>query len=254
MRIVLIGAGNVGTQLGHALHGAGHQILQVFSRNSDHAQHLAGNISSIGINNLDAVSIDAEVVLLAVHDDAIPEVFNQIRWRVPGTMIVHSAGSVPLDVFTGHGQYGVIWPVQTLSKTHLLNMREIPLAIGGNTYESASIISKLAKSISDQVYHTNDTQRAYLHLAATFANNFSNHMYTLAQEITAVHDIPFEILKPLIHETAEKIERMSPSEAQTGAAIRNDKSTILRHLLMLKDQKDLQEIYHLITQNIRSIR
>ncbi len=252
MRISLIGAGNVGTQLGLAFHGAGHEIIQVYSRNPDRALLLANQISSQAISDLRSMDTSAELVILAVHDDAVSIVFDLIQARLPEALIVHTAGSLMVDVFKGHLRYGVIWPVQTLSTTGRIDMRTVPFAIAGNTTETTEALMKLTKTISDEVYHTTDEQRAFLHVAATFASNFSNHMYALSQQITDAHGIPFDILKPLIQETAKKIERMSPVEAQTGAAVRNDKGTILTHLVLLKDRPDLQEIYHLITQSIRT--
>ncbi|HLF62824.1 MAG TPA: DUF2520 domain-containing protein [Saprospiraceae bacterium] len=252
MRICLIGAGNVGTQLGLAFYKAGHQVIQVFNRGASRAEKLASLISSEPISSLQNLKNGADVYILAVKDDAISDVFNQIRSYLSDSLVMHTAGSVPMTIFTDHSRHGVLWPVQTFSRSHKVDMRGVPLAITGNIPETTLAIEALAKSISDHVYHIDDTQRAFLHLAATFASNFSNHMYTLSRQITEAQDIPFDILKPLIQETALKIQRMSPEEAQTGAAVRRDEGTILRHLLLMKENTEMKEVYELLTKSIQS--
>lgn len=250
-RICMIGSGNVGTHLSLAMHNSGHQIVQVFSRNPQHARTLASKISAEPISDLKMIDSTSEIVILAVHDDVVRSVYKQIRKSIPNALLLHTAGSLYMEVFSGHSRYGVLWPVQTLTATKETDMHEVPFAIAGNTDAVMDQVRQLAESISDSVYTINDTQRLYLHLAATFASNFSNHMYTIAERITEAHNVPFDILIPLIRETAEKVRTLSPEEAQTGAAAREDTGTITRHLALLKNEPGMQEIYDLITRSIR---
>jgi predicted short-subunit dehydrogenase-like oxidoreductase (DUF2520 family) len=254
MRISIIGAGNVGTHLGEAMYAAGHEIFQIHSRDIARARRLAAMISAEAIDTFEKLTGDTDVVVLAVKDDAIANVFKHIQPRVTQCLILHTAGSVSMDVFAEHVPRGVLWPVQSLSSLHPVAMHDVPLAITGDSPETTQLIEDLANTISDLVYRIDDFQRAYLHLAATFANNFSNHMYTLAKHITTAHDIPFDILKPLIRETAMKIEKMSPEEAQTGASVRDDLHTIARHLRLITDHEDLQKLYALLTKSIQHSR
>lgn len=253
MRVTLIGAGNVGTHLARALFGAGHDIVQVCSRTYEKAESLAEEVAADAIAEFSLVDNEIDVCILAVKDDVIPLVYDQIKNILKDVLLVHTAGSVQIDVFRGHTQSGVIWPVQTLSSAHDIDFRTVPLAITGNTPESTYFIETLSRTISAHVYRIDDARRVYLHLAATFANNFSNHMYALAKEITDAHDIPFDILKPLIQETARKILDMSPADAQTGAAIRNDRNTIMKHVHLLEGRSDLESIYQMITRSIQKL-
>lgn len=250
MRITVIGAGNVGTRLGAALHTAGHKIVQVYSRDIARANALASHIGAEAVSSLGNMDSSAEVILIAVNDDAISSVYAAICDQIKAATVVHTAGSVSTSVFAGHGQYGVVWPVQSLSAAFYTDLRNVPLAISANTPETLVQIASLARSISDHVYEISDVQREYLHLAATFANNFSNHMYAIAKELTDAHEIPFEILKPLILGTAQKVQQMDPAEAQTGPAVRGDKGTMMRHLELLRDRPDVQELYLTMTRNI----
>jgi predicted short-subunit dehydrogenase-like oxidoreductase (DUF2520 family) len=254
MRIHLIGAGNVGTYLGINLHQAGHRIVHIFSRSLDRAGELADQIQANAIGDLTDLDPEADMVILAVHDDALHTVGPQVSRRVSQAVLVHTAGGVTIDVLKGHDRYGVLWPVQTLSAAHLPSSDEVPLVVNGNTEAVTTFIENVARSISGNVYCIDEAKRAILHLAATFANNFSNHMYAIAEQITNDYDLPFEILRPLIAETGLKVQRMSPGEAQTGAAVRFDQGTLSHHMELLEGEPELQEIYRLLSANIQRFK
>jgi predicted short-subunit dehydrogenase-like oxidoreductase (DUF2520 family) len=251
MRICIIGSGNVGTRLGHAFFEAGHVITGVYSRDLARAETLGAAIEAPATNHFDSLSTACDVVVLAVYDDAIETVFKACTGMFPTQLILHTAGSVPVSVFHQREKCGVLWPVQTLSLTHEISMRTVPVAVTGNSDQSGEEVEVLARSISDQVFRMSDNERLTIHLCATFANNFSNHMYVIAEQILARKQIPFEILLPIIRETADKIQRMRPMEAQTGAAIRGDRSTIEKHLKLLQQDPELADLYVKLSGSIR---
>ncbi len=249
-RIFLIGAGNVATALGEAFHQAGFQIAGVYSRTRSHAQHLANALAAPVIGHLSELPGDIDMTILAVTDTAIPSVYALIGEMGPDMLIVHTSGGTPVSVFMHHPNSGVMWPVQTLSASHPISMADVPFAVTGMTAQVEEVVATLTETISRRVFRMTDEQRMILHLAATIANNFSNHMYFLAEEIVEEAGIPFDILKPIILETALKISRMSPAAAQTGAAIRGDRVTMQRHLDLLSDNPRLQAIYKQLSASI----
>jgi predicted short-subunit dehydrogenase-like oxidoreductase (DUF2520 family) len=251
MRICIIGSGNVGTRLALALSQAGHQITGVYSRQISRASTLGEMVSAPGTNQFSELNTGCDIVILAVYDDAIEHVYQTCKIFFPEQLFLHTAGSVPITVFGSHPKSGALWPVQTLSASDHTSMRQVPIAITGNTDQAIATIESLAMDISDSVYQMRDSERLSLHLCATFANNFSNHMYAIAEQILQRDGLPFGILHPIIEETAQKIRRMSPIEAQTGAAIRGDITTMQKHLELLKIDPELVALYERISESIR---
>lgn len=250
MRIGLIGAGNVATVLGKALKAAGHQIPVIYNQTFTRAQKLAEILSSHPTADLAVVPPTCEAILIAVKDSAIPEVFHALRPYLKQQLVFHTAGSVPSDVFDDYPNCGVLWPVQTIT-AHFSPDTEIPLVVDGNSGHSIALLRELAGSISEKVYILNAQQRQVLHLCATIANNFSNHMYALASDLLKEQDISFDILKPIILETAARVQHVAPEKTQTGAARRGDLATIERHLALLADHPEIQALYRLVSESIR---
>jgi len=251
LKISIIGAGNVSTHLAKNLYNVGHSILQIYSRNLPNAQQLSNKVKATGIDTLALLNKDADLILLCVSDSAIEEIVSQLQFQPK--LIAHTAGSVSINELKILENYGVFYPLQTFSKESELNIKTVPFCIEANTPKNRNILLDVAKSLSDTVYELNSEQRLQCHLAAVFANNFSNHMLAIAENLLAKSEIPFEILKPLILETAYKIQKISPQLAQTGPASRNDSKTMQQHLKLLSSQQ-LEKIYSFVSQSIWELK
>jgi len=250
-KVILIGAGNVATQLGKALNNAGHLILQVYSPTRKSAIVLAKKINAQPITDLKKLNTTASIYIIAVKDDAIPELVKQLKFREQ--LVVHTSGSVDLSVLKNASKnHGVFYPLQTFSKNKSVDFSSIPICIEGSNKSTTKSLKLFAKSISKNVHEINSSQRKVLHVGAVFACNFSNHMYAIAASLLAKHKLSFDLLKPLIIETADKIKEHNPVLMQTGPAIRNDKKTMDAHLKLLATDKELKTIYKLISDHIRN--
>ncbi|MEZ5195025.1 MAG: DUF2520 domain-containing protein [Bacteroidales bacterium] len=248
-RIVLIGAGNVATHLGIALSKSGNEIVQVYSRTDNSAIALARKLDTEFTTSLSSINRNADLFLLTVSDDALSNVLKDLN--VGNNLLVHTSGFLSMDALARNSEnYGVFYPLQTFSKSRSVEMRTMPVCIEANSEKSLGILKSLARQISDDVRNVNSEQRRKLHLAAVFACNFANYMYSVAAQILEDSGIDFDILKPLIAETAAKIQDMIPLEAQTGPAIRGDKSIMDAHLKMLEQYPEFRAIYKLISTEI----
>ena len=250
-KITLIGAGNVATQLGTTLQKAGFEILQVYSRSDKAARTLAKKINAQPITDLKKLLPVASIYIIAVKDDAIAELAKQLH--VNNQVVVHTSGSMEMSVLKGTSQnYGVFYPLQTFSKSKAVDFSNIPICIEASNKKTANTLKRFAKSISKSVQEINSAQRKTLHVAAVFACNFTNHMYAIADSLLTKSNISFDLLKPLIMETADKIKHQAPVLMQTGPAIRNDKKTMDAHLKLLSTDKQLRAIYKLISDHIKN--
>lgn len=249
--VVFVGAGNLATHLARALYEKGYEIKQIYSRTLESARRLAAMVNAESINTLEQITNQADLYITALTDEALIELAPQLTKNREQGLWVHTAGSVSLDLWQGHClHYGVLYPLQTFSKQRTIDFQQIPLFIEASSEEDARQLLLLAENISGKVYQTTSKQRKSLHLAAVFASNFTNHMYVLAADWLKEYQLPFDVLLPLIDETAEKVHSLNPREAQTGPAIRNDKKVICEHLAMLEQMPDLQHIYHEISKSI----
>jgi predicted short-subunit dehydrogenase-like oxidoreductase (DUF2520 family) len=249
MKLTLIGSGNVATHLGAAFKNAGHGIVQVYSRDIQHAALLAYHVQAEAIDDLQQVNPETELFIIAVKDDAINELAVQlVAFNKP---IVHTSGGTDISVLTAYTHNaGVFYPLQTFSKIKELDFRTVPLCVEGGSQDVITLLTELAQSVSDQVYQVNSAQRSILHLSAVFACNFPNYLYALAHDLLARHHLSFDMLRPLIMETAGKVQDNIPLDVQTGPAVRNDVNTMSRHLEMLQNEPVLQQIYELLSQGI----
>ncbi|MGM0665859.1 MAG: Rossmann-like and DUF2520 domain-containing protein [Bacteroidota bacterium] len=250
MKIVVIGAGRVGTALALAFNEQGHSILKIVSRSPGKAASLA---SLPGCEYADKPDIpdEAEVVIIAVNDDALGDVSAAIK-SGGKPVIAHTAGSVGLEVFGNRppGNHGVFYPLQTFTHGRKYDFSSLPLFVEANNEHSRTVLQTLASSLSRKVFYLESEKRKYLHLAAVFACNFVNHMYNSGKEITSLAGMDFDVLLPLLRETMEKASDMGPGKSQTGPAVRNDKNTIEKHLDLLSFSPDLQKIYRVMTDSI----
>ncbi|HTL81485.1 MAG TPA: Rossmann-like and DUF2520 domain-containing protein [Bacteroidia bacterium] len=252
LRCTLIGSGNVATHLGIALYDSGIDIVQVYSRKIANAKVLAKGVKAKAVSDLKKISANTDVFIIAVNDDAIASVVKKLN--VKEGIVMHTSGSVSIDVLKKFEQYGVFYPLQTFSKAKQVVMSDVPVCVEGNDQHTLYSISNIASVISDFVYALDSDQRAVAHLAAVFANNFSNHLYHIADDLLKHKDLPFDLIRPLILETAIKVLDHSPAESQTGPAKRNDKKVIAKHLALLKKFPQYKKIYSDLTSAISSQR
>lgn len=249
MNFTLIGSGNVATQLGMVFLKSGHSITQVISTNEKSGRALALKLKCIYSSTYTNSNNNTDVFLIAVKDAQIVEVVKVLKKT--DKVVLHTSGSIDINVFEGKFKnYGVFYPLQTIRYNRKVNFQNVPICLEASNSKTEQLLFKLAESISHHIYFLNSQQRLKLHLAAVFANNFTNHLYTLAEKILKQNDLPFDLLKPLIEQTAKNILHSSPSTLQTGPAMRNDKITINKHLNLLERDKELQRIYKLMTDSI----
>jgi len=251
-KITVIGSGNVGYHLAQRLKACGHEICQVYSRTPTKSTTLSNLTNSQAINDLKLLSTDADIYIVAVRDDAVKTLAEEISFLNDyNKIIAHTSGSVPSTVFQGlFKNFGVFYPLQTFSIQKEANFEQLPFCIYGNTPSTEEKLELLAKTICPNVYLVNDEQRSTLHLTAVIVNNFSNYLYGIAHEICEDKNVSFDILKPLIEETVEKIKQHPPKDVQTGPAARGDSDTIGKHLKILKEYPNYQPIYELLTKGI----
>jgi predicted short-subunit dehydrogenase-like oxidoreductase (DUF2520 family) len=249
VKIILVGAGNVATHLGIALRKAKHEILQVFSRSESAVHALSKTLKCSYTTDQHAVFPDADLYIISISDQALKNFLKTFPIR--NKILVHTSGSVPMKVFgSRYKDHGVIYPVQTFSKERSIRFNEVPLLIEGSNAKCLSKISAAASSVSPYVFEMNSTDRRTVHLSAVIANNFSNHLFVLAEKVLMKKNIPFPLLDPLLHETVIKAIKLGPHDAQTGPAKRGDTAIIEEHLKMLKNDQALQKIYREISENI----
>ena len=249
-KIVLIGSGNLATQLALALTEKGIRVNQIYSRNIESASELAAKVNASFTNDLSQLVSEADLYIIAVKDSAIQEILENLQLD-ESRLIVHTAGSIPMSILEGFTtNYGVFYPLQTFSKSRKVDFSDIPICIEANHPSNLLKLERLGKKLSCSVNQINSEERNTLHLAAVFANNFVNHFYAVGAEILHDKKLDFELLKPLIRETAEKIQSLQPTDAQTGPAKLNDRLIINAQLKMLQDKPELQKIYSFVTESI----
>lgn len=253
MKIVLIGAGNLATHLGKALHAAGHDMVQVFSRTMQSAETLASLLDAEPLTDMAQVRDDADVYIFSVKDSALELLISQLCGGEK-KVFLHTAGSMPMSVFRGKAlHYGVLYPMQTFSKQREVDFSIIPCFIEANDEFALKQIEGLAGQISHRVYQLSSEDRKYLHLSAVFACNFANHCYAASQELLQQHGVPFDVMLPLIDETAAKVHGMTPKEAQTGPAVRYDENVIGKQIQLLENQPYFQKIYDCMSKSIHEL-
>jgi predicted short-subunit dehydrogenase-like oxidoreductase (DUF2520 family) len=250
-KITLIGSGKTATALGHTLKGAGHTIIQVWSKTIEGASELAKKIQATATSDLKAINNDADIYLIAVNDDAIEDVARQLN--TGNKIIAHTSGIRSKSALTTVSEnYGVFYPFVSMTKESKTDFRKALLMIEGSNEQTIKTLMALAESISDNVKTVQENQRQSLHLAAVFAHNFTNYMYVAAEQILADKGLKFDDLRPLIAAHIANIQQLSPSTLQTGPAIRHDSSTIEAHLHLLYQHNELQQLYVTMTEAIQT--
>ena len=251
-KISLIGSGKTATALGKALLDCGHQIVQVWSRSEENADQLAAMLHATSTSDLSQIKAEADIYIVAVKDDAIEDIVRRIK--VGDKTIAHTSGIKSGELLKDAGSnYGIFYPFVSMTKETQVDFKKALMMIEGSNEATRDLLLSLAHTISDNVKAVDESQRQTLHLAAVFANNFTNHIYSIAEKILVEKRLSFDDLRPLIASHIQNVLAHSPSELQTGPAIRGDQSTLDIHMDLLKAHPDYKEIYSLLTTSIQDI-
>jgi len=249
LNFCFIGAGNLATHLAKALFLKGHNIVQVYSRTETSASVLAGQVNAGFTTNPKEIPNTADVYFVALKDSVFKEVLPKIDFG--NRLVVHCAGSIPMNQLESYSHnFGVFYPFQTFSKQRDIDFSKIPVFIEANNHKNESLLLHIANEISQIVAVLDSDKRKTLHISAVFACNFVNHFYCIAQHILNSKSIDFEVIRPLILETAMKVQEFSPENVQTGPAVRFDKNIIDLHLSELSENPDYQQLYETISKRI----
>ncbi|PRX55189.1 Rossmann-like and DUF2520 domain-containing protein [Flagellimonas meridianipacifica] len=244
LKVVVIGTGNVAENLIHALNESEQvKLVQIVGRDR-HTLEKYTNIANVtwDFGNIE----DVDIYIIAVSDGAIETVSKKLSKKQG--IVVHTSGATAMNSILSEKK-GVFYPLQTFTKGRVLDFSNIPICVEASNTEGVFVLRELGACISKRVYEVNSEQRKKLHLAAVFANNFSNHLFHISETLCVKEGLSFELLKPLILETVEKLEILSPFEAQTGPARRKDTESMERHLELLSDNQH-KKLYKLLSQAI----
>jgi predicted short-subunit dehydrogenase-like oxidoreductase (DUF2520 family) len=245
----IIGSGNVAFHFIQAFLALENQSLkfklqEVYARKRGQLGILENQVKIV--SELDKLS-KADITMIMITDSAVSEISSLIPYQ--NTLVVHTSGSLEMNCLNSKNRKGVFYPLQTFSKQKPIDFSKIPLAIEAEKPKDYIKLIDLALLFSKHIYSIDSEQRKALHVSAVFACNFVNHLYQISADICQEHQIPFEILKPLIQETAEKIKWLTPKEAQTGPAKRKDFSTLEKHNHFLLNNSH-KEIYNILSKSI----
>jgi predicted short-subunit dehydrogenase-like oxidoreductase (DUF2520 family) len=240
----------VATHLAARFAKAGHTILFIYSTRPANARRLARKVRAKATQNI-SDTLQADTVIIAVHDDAIAEVVNKLP--ASDCLVLHTSGAEPMALLRKKFKNcGVLYPVQTFS-IHSPAPLHIPFCLEAANASSLTALKKLARSLSRDIQVMNSRKRKQVHLAAVFVNNFSNHLLAIAEELLKQEHLKLKLLQPLLEETISKTGKQSPSKIQTGPAARGDKQTMQEHIRMLKKHKDFLAIYKALSESIRNL-
>ena len=248
--ISVVGSGNVATHLALALRGAGHSIVQVFSREYDHASLLASRVGAQPVDKIAMLRPGVDFFILAVSDDALYDLGLDLNF--PDSIVLHTSGATPAEVLNRVSRsFGVVWSPQSFVRDIAMDYRNLPLCIEGCNERVADEIEKLFASFSDCVYRLDFSQRRWAHLAAVMVNNFGNAINAIAQQTLLSHGIEPDMLRPLAEQTLRKWDYGDLRSQQTGPAVRHDEKTLNIHRRLLADQPRLLEMYNILTKLIQ---
>jgi predicted short-subunit dehydrogenase-like oxidoreductase (DUF2520 family) len=247
-RVSILGAGNIAWHFATQLHAHGYRINCIYNHRLENAKLLADSVNAYYTNDLYDIPT-SDLYLLAVKD----ENYSQLISEMTGSeaIYVHTSGSLDMEILKPLSKnYGVLYPFQTLTKERQISFQNVPLCIEASNELTLNILSSIANNLASPYYAIHSQQRTYLHLCGVFASNFTNAMYGIAEQIAKEQQIDFEILKPLIAETARKIETLSPADAQTGPVQRNDQDIVQKHIDLLANEHLWQAVYRLMSDVI----
>jgi predicted short-subunit dehydrogenase-like oxidoreductase (DUF2520 family) len=248
LTITVVGAGNVGTHLAMKLHHQGYPINQVFSRKRAKAKALADKCGAEAISELGELNLDSDLFLFAVPDDSLEELAGLVN--LGEKVAAHTSGAAASDLLRHATKFcGVVYPMQSFTRT-AETPDDFPVIVHSPVETVGKILAMVARSLTKTVLHLDDRKRLLLHVAAVFVNNFPNHLYALAEQLTASAGVDFDVMYPLMRETTRKAQSEPPSSAQTGPAKRSDFRTIQAHLDLLSDRPFFKDIYLALTESI----
>lgn len=249
IKVCFIGAGNLATQLSKSLVANGISVTQIYSRTTSSAQELASQLGAKYTSRISEIDKNADIYFVALKDSVIDDVLVDCDFN--DKLVVHCAGSISIEVLNKYSaNIGVFYPLQTFSKNRDVEFSNIPIFIEGNTKSNEELLMNLAMLISKRVSTINSEKRKSLHISAVFACNFVNHFYTLSAQVLNSKGIDFDVLRPLILETAQKVQKLDPKSAQTGPAVRFDENVISSHLKELEDMDNYAELYKSVSKSI----
>lgn len=249
----MLGSGNMATQLCHNFYNSQNKVIQVYNRTYVNAKHLESICDTI-TDNIDDVIDDADLYIISVNDSAIEEISLELRKIElnPSAIVAHTSGSASISLLVGHHNSGVFYPLQSVNKERILDFKEIPilLTVKGNIVTEK--LQQAANLISNNVHLVKDDYRSRMHIPAVLVNNFTNYMYILADEYCKKENLDFNLLRPLILETAERMKIFkNPKDAQTGPAVRNDHTTLSKHRSQLNKYPEIKLVYNYLTKCIK---
>ena len=248
MKITFIGSGNTATVLARLCKQKGHKIQQIIARNKQNGELLANELGCSYISFNDKPNTDTEIVIVAIADTSMPEALSGFNFNT--TPVVHTAGACNISIVqTASTNIGVLYPLQSLRK-EMNTIPEIPFLIEANNDKTLQLIKDLASTLSNKVVEQNADERLRLHAAAVIVNNFTNYLYKVAEKFCTDEKVDFNLLKPIIKETADRVENNLPSTVQTGPALRGDITTLDKHLRLLNDYPKLRTLYMRMTDGI----
>jgi predicted short-subunit dehydrogenase-like oxidoreductase (DUF2520 family) len=253
LRIVLLGAGNVGWHLAAALEKAGHEIVAVYSRTGHSAAELAATLPhALVFTDPDFAELPADLFLIAVPDKTVPELLQKAVFP-QNSLVAHTSGALPLSVFDPYQTIrgAVFYPLQTFSKNTPVHFRNIPFCLETADENAMHLLEKVAGSLSEKVIRISSEDRKILHLAAVFACNFTNHLFGIGSEILKEKQLAFDLLQPLVEQTVSKAFARDPFTVQTGPAVRHDENTMQAHLNLLENKPTYSAIYELLSGSIQ---
>jgi len=246
--ISFIGSGNVATHLAIAVKKVGYDVKEIHSLNQENAIELARKVDCKAIRSIEQMDQSVDLFLVAVPDETIEKVIKNFPF-VNG-IVAHTSGITPMEVLNRERQFGVFYPLQTFSKQRELNISAVPFCIEASTDDVLVQLKELAMKLSGSVFEIDSDERKYLHLTAVLVNNYSNYLFKAAYDILEVKNIDHSILMPLIEETISKIKDITPHEAQTGPASRNDIKTIEKHLMLLNEYPQYKDLYKIFADQL----
>ncbi len=256
MKCTIIGVGNVGFHLIRRMNERDIFVKEVFTRSTQKAFQLDRILDVPFVHDIHSINPSSDLYILAVPDKAIEAVSQKLSTRLKdnsNALVVHTSGATPMEVLKPYFEnYGSFYPLQTFSIRKKADFTKIPICIDAKKETARNLLEDLGLQLGSKVYQISDQQRAILHVAAVFVNNFSNYLFHVGQDILEQEKIPFDLLKPLILETALKVQTANPKAMQTGPAIRKDSITIERHLKYLKTHPKYLDLYHLLTELIQN--
>jgi len=248
MRVSFIGSGNTATVMGRLCKQKGHQIQDIIARKEEGGKQLAGELGGNYVSFKEKPGAETDIVIVALADNCLPEALSGFNFNT--TPVVHTAGACNINVVQHASQnYGVLYPLQSLRK-EMNTIPPIPFLIEANNDQTLKFIYDFGHSLSDDVVAQNADERLRLHAAAVIVNNFTNYLFGVAEKFCRDENVDFNLLKPIIKETADRIQHYSPADVQTGPALRSDITTLDKHLRLLNDHPKLRTLYMRMTDGI----